>query len=142
VRCEVAFILIRLLRCNPIGTFRKPRSRARTGNRSTLAPDLREFVRVQPDAAALRAFVDFDGSGCGKLSSKHYDVAMVRAVQPDRVVDQLGRELREMGDECIAKRAVRPFEPGELETIKPDTAAVLTDIGADTADLQRRERHR
>lgn len=107
-----------------------------------LAPDLREFVRVQPDAAALRTFVDFDGDRCGKPVAQHHDAPMVRAVQPDRVVDQRGRELGEMGDERVAKRAVRAFQPGELEAIEPEAAAVLTDVGVDAADPERAKRRR
>ena len=67
---------------------------------------------------------------------------MARAVQSDRVVDQRGRKLGEMGDERVTKRAARPLEPGELEAIKPDSTAVLTEIGADTADLERGKRRR
>ena len=67
---------------------------------------------------------------------------MARAVQPDRVVDERGRELGEMGDERVAKRAVRAFEPGELEAIEPEAAAVLTDVSVDAADPQRAKRRR
>jgi hypothetical protein len=47
-----------------------------------------------------------------------------------------------MGDECVAKRAVRVFESGEFVAIEPETAAVLTDVGVDAADPQRAKRRR
>jgi trimethylamine:corrinoid methyltransferase-like protein len=58
------------------------------------------------------------------------------------VIDEHRRELGEMGDERVAKRAVRVFEPAELEAIEPKAAAVLTDVGVDAADPQRAKRCR
>jgi hypothetical protein len=46
------------------------------------------------------------------------------------------------GNERVAKRAVRVFEPAELEAIEPEAAAVLTDVGVDAADPQRAKRCR
>ena len=109
---------------------------------AVLAANLREFVRVEPDATALRAFVDCDGDRCGKPAAQHHDVAMARAVQPDRVVDQRGRELREMCYQRVAKGAGRLIEPGELEAVEPEAAAILTDVGVDAADPERAKRRR
>jgi hypothetical protein len=41
-----------------------------------------------------------------------------------------------MRDECVAECTLRPFEPGELESIEPQSTTVLADVGADAADLQ------
>lgn len=46
------------------------------------------------------------------------------------------RELLEMGHKCVTERACRMLKPGEFEPIQPQAAAVLTQVGVDTADPQ------
>ena len=82
------------------------------------------------------------GNRCRKPASQHHDVRVVRAIQPDRVVDQRGRKLGEMRDERVAKGAVRVLESGDLESIEPEAAAIFADVGADAADPERPERGR
>jgi hypothetical protein len=105
-------------------------------------PDPREFVRIEPDTAALRALVDFDGNGGGEAMTQHHHVGVVRAPQPDRVIDEGRGELIQVRDERVTHHAVGVFESRQLETIEPQPATLFADVRVDAADPQPRERHR
>lgn len=99
-----------------------------------LAADLRELVRVEPDAATLRALVYLDGDHEGELATRHHDVRMVWTRQPDGVVNEGRGKLLEMSHECVTERALRMLKPGEFEPIQPKAATVFTQVGVDAAD--------
>ena len=112
------------------------------GKQAALAADLCELVRVQPDPAALRAFIDVDDNRWRELAAEHDDAGMTHAAQPDRVVDQGGRKLAEMSRERIAERAFMRQQPAEFEPIEPHAATVFAHVGVDAADSQPLQRDR
>jgi NTP pyrophosphatase (non-canonical NTP hydrolase) len=52
------------------------------------------------------------------------------------VIDERRRELAKVRDERVPKRVGRILESNELESIKPEAAAVFADVGIHAAKAQ------
>lgn len=61
---------------------------------------------------------------------------MVRAPQPDGMIDESRWKLPEVRDERVTECAGRILEPRKFQPIEPQAAAILANVGIDATDPQ------